>query len=140
MINIQAQRTMIDGFLFDSNFESKIYNSLKKLCQQDEKLILNLQQPIVVKPCTLFFPRRLWLCDFQLIHSDWGYINIEAKGFTTRDFSITLEMLEINNPVDFHHLLVISDNTQVGAKYGLLVQYPEFISTLSDRKAWESFN
>jgi hypothetical protein len=110
-----------DEMIFDSGFELDVYKCLKKAVTYTESDIRLIVKPnIVVKPRFKVFKERKWKCDFRLEHDEWGAINIEAKGFPTNQFTVTLEMLEGFNPVEFNRTVLVSYSVATSHKYRML--------------------
>jgi hypothetical protein len=75
---------------------------------------------ILIKPESKVFGKRTWRCDFRLIATNKKHINIEVKGFLTRDFVMMFELFEYANPIEFEKTYIASENEEVRRKYAKL--------------------
>lgn len=94
-------------FYFASKHEFSVYQTLLPLTY---KYSLRLQSPIeLVKPNLLStYPNgRMWIADFELRDEDSTLMVIEAKGVLTKDFSLVLALLELNNQEFFNNLWLV---------------------------------
>jgi predicted nuclease of restriction endonuclease-like RecB superfamily len=113
----KANRSIYDGYYWDSDLELDFYKRLTKgVNYVSSEVVLRVKPSILVKPPALVFPARRWKCDFQLQHSS-KHINIEVKGFLTRDFMMMFEMFEYCNPREFEQTYIVSGNDDVRRKY-----------------------
>lgn len=145
MSKYHSCKTIVDDIIFDSNFEANIYKDLRRICRyQDSGITLETKPGIVIKPAMKIFKARRWKCDFRVSHPEWGILNIEAKGFPTREFSLYLEMLEICNPIEFDRLIIIPLSEEVCSAYSKMKSQLWTVEQLRTRltmpEYWRSVN
>jgi hypothetical protein len=121
-MQIKAIPTRIGGNVFDSQFESVVYQTCNRLATH-YSLYLERQHPVLVKPATRRFPPINWKSDFrisrfhlngtgqQFIDYSNSSILIEAKGtlkgLSSREFIRTLKILEYLNPSVYEALILV---------------------------------
>lgn len=129
---------------FDSKFEADVFLDLQEVFYSYKgDATLEEKPSILVKPSTDNFPKRTWKCDFRLTVEGVA-LNVEAKGKPTRDFRLTLEMLELFNREDFERLIIVFNNLDNvrGAtltrlrKQGKILTLPELKSRISQINFW----
>jgi hypothetical protein len=135
-----AKKSVYDDLIWDSNLELNVYKWLCKAVRyQDSDVTLMVKQPVIVKPKCPVFRQRKWKCDFRLSSSD-HHINIEVKGFPTRDFTLTLEMLEACNPTEFNRTYLLTENKDVMRLYrglgGRLIWLPDLRDSFVNPDNW----
>lgn len=105
MNKFKAVPVIKHGIKFDSGLELKVYEILLKLTKPT---LINCHKPIIVKPQGTKYKELAWKCDFQLIRLNQEPLYIEAKGKPTRDFKLTMQMLDYFNPDVFNNLVLVS--------------------------------
>lgn len=127
MAKYKACRSVYDGYLWDSNLELDFYKRLQIATTYNKTsgVIVTVKPSILVKPDCDVFPAIRWRCDFRLT-SGKRHINIEVKGFLTRDFWAMFRMLEITNPHEFRKTYIATENPEVKNK----------CAKLGDRLIW----
>jgi hypothetical protein len=140
MSKYHALRPVYDSLIWDSKLELNVYKWLCKTVRyQKSDVTLEVKPGVIVKPKCAVFKERKWKCDFRLVSKD-DHINLEVKGFNTRDFMLTLEMLEYCNPDEFAKTYVLTENTLVMDKYKKLgerlIWLPNLVDTIVDPANW----
>jgi predicted nuclease of restriction endonuclease-like RecB superfamily len=116
-----AHRSFYDDQWWDSDLELDFYKRLQQsfTYQPNNETKVIVKPRILVKPEAEVFPKRYWKCDFRLSHQQ-QHINIEVKGFLTRDFMMMFELFEYANPLEFSKTYIASENDDVRRKYAKL--------------------
>jgi Protein of unknown function (DUF1064) len=145
MNKYNATKIVIDDMIFDSLFEGEIYRTLKKLTTyRDNGITLSVKPGVMIKPKCEVFPALNWKCDFRLDHETLGAMNIEAKGFHTREFMLQMQMLEACNPSEFQRTIVIPLDDDVWKLYKRMKNHLWTISQMKERildpRYWRMLN
>ncbi len=140
MNKYHAQKSIYDNLIWDSNLELSVYKWLCKAVRYQETAVtLEVKPGVIIKPKGTVFKRRTWKCDFRLVSED-NHINLEVKGFNTRDFTLTLEMLETCNPTEFEKTYLLTENKDVMDKYiklgDRLIWLPDMKDTIVNPNNW----
>lgn len=94
-----AQKTAVDGIIFASKYEAKVYGQLKLLVRAKVITDLTLQPryPLVVngqKICT-------YVSDFAF-NENGKKVTVDAKGYATKDYKIKAKLFKALYP-DIEH-------------------------------------
>jgi predicted nuclease of restriction endonuclease-like RecB superfamily len=121
MTKYKAVRSVYDGYSWDSNLELDFYKRLQVATTyvKGSNVQVLVKPSIIVKPECEVFPVSKWKCDFRL-SSGKRHINIEIKGFLTRDFAVMFKMFEYTNPHEFKKTYIATDNEDIKKKYAKL--------------------
>lgn len=121
MTKYRASRSVYDGYLWDSNLELDFYKRLQVATtyKKDSDVNVIVKPTILIKPECLVFKAKKWKCDFRLTSSG-KHINIEVKGFLTRDFDMMFQLFEYTNPLEFEKTYIVTDNEDIRKKYSKL--------------------
>lgn len=121
MTKYKACKSVYDGYLWDSNLELDFYKRLQiaTTYRKDSEVSVIVKPNVLVKPACLVFSIRKWKCDFRLA-TITKHINIEVKGFLTRDFMMMFELFEYANPIEFERTYIATENEEVRKKYAKL--------------------
>jgi hypothetical protein len=129
---------------FDSKFEAEVFGILQETFYSHKGDAKLEEKPsILIKPASDNFPKRVWKCDFRLTITGVT-LNVEAKGKPTRDFRLSLEMLELFNREDFERLVIVFNNLDnvKGStldklrKDGKILTISELESRINNLKFW----
>lgn len=98
-----------DAIPFDSILECSTYLALVNLVGAGNII---RQCSLLIKPPTDRYTAIFWKCDFRVYKGNdnpFDYINLESKGFVTREFIRNLRYLEYFSPVDYDRLMLVAN-------------------------------